>query len=1390
MPSVQMTRTRPRGRTLLILVLGWSLGASSAPFCCEVCGQQSKGAADSRQPFELPRESSGEKEIALVDRLYPEVGDPSLRRLALERAIEYFPGDRATGFRASARLASLDWNLGNAKHAHERLAKLLAENSGRTNRNTYSWAEIIDGRVLADMGQTSDAVALLQRVALDPSLLAERRVEAATAAAEIQAVKSPQAALDWIQGAASQGRLQGPGIEAEIARLVVVTGHEGELEQRMEDIAGDGSRGESALVAVLEAARTWNSPGDAARLNSLANAVSKAVPAPGDDLKKAVARCRTSPAMLAIQRRLEGILGAKPVSDCYRKMPSDRRTSLDEFARATELASHKRDPERCLDLSLRALASRGADESSYRRIWETAGYADWLERTHPGRIDGRVCPLLLDLCDQFPAANPYFTEGKFLRAERLARKADLVGQRALLAEILAVPNQNPNYLAPACRILGESLETAGEYRQALQAYLQAEVLAESHAAGAQCVLHAVWINLAFGNNQEAKRLLLVLARVPPAVTQKLAGSSQLRELQALVHTGRAEECWNAGRTWWAEWAKIAIALGAPNDISEYAVPEIPDVAALEDAIRKSAREGDKAPYLRQLSVLMSAARWQPSLGPEAASLCSEAFKSSPDSADDRRGFLIRMLASPHPAEIAGLRERKLCLAVNYLDVHQYAEVLRVAGDFYAEKQPDDETTRAMHRVRALAALASGADLAPSAAGLEEDLSNPDSTVQRAMTVGLLSDLYVKLGRGEDSATLLQREMDNPAVAADEQGRDALRARLSRPKAAESTPPPVAKWIRSASLSWYDFAEPKGLDDPRLANLDDVLANPDRDFAPAEQAKLFLLAAGDPRRSPEERNRSFMEAAARIVGWAPDYGRMQWLAATVINDPTFDVQTRLGLLWKILTVLAREGRRADYDSWRGNDLCSSLSPEFRARLGWLDREAALDHSSPKAILGLADDLSAHELTASGVLTLQDCLDFLIRIGAIEEAGVLEKGASGWKFSVEAAPSADTARLEFARQIRIARSINPVHEALASTALERFPDVPASLPLEFINLRLDTQQPIRETETTFRACLRQIADKKFERNDFQFWATLLRVLPEGSAPAAGSLIHAGLDAAANDDIRSQLIVLFFSSLNVDDPSVRAEMEREFARYRDPTASPLCYMMIRLYEIHRDLRLGKPVSLETAFLDLKDPRALIVKQRACLRYYTQSGETEPLRKTIDQIDSAQLLSPGFLVQSLPALELLGEGPELKTAREAAARLLREDVLEAWAQGDESAGDTALDLALVLGDKGALPRAWVFGMESGVGNPLFQGRVLLTQAYLDSDWAQVARRAAALTHSYPHRYSSYWYLALALHHLGREAEAAGPLGTYLEHARDEPEYPRALALANALKGAAPSEK
>ncbi len=160
---------------------------------------------------DLSRLDSGGEEVALVDQLYPEAGNQALRRMALERVLKYFPNDRTTVFRVEVRLAVLDWNSGRAERAHDRLSKILASGSGKAERRAYSWAEVVDGRILADLGRQDEALGRLDPVALDRSIPTERRVEAAALAVDLRALASPDAALDWLEETLFAGPPGGAG---------------------------------------------------------------------------------------------------------------------------------------------------------------------------------------------------------------------------------------------------------------------------------------------------------------------------------------------------------------------------------------------------------------------------------------------------------------------------------------------------------------------------------------------------------------------------------------------------------------------------------------------------------------------------------------------------------------------------------------------------------------------------------------------------------------------------------------------------------------------------------------------------------------------------------------------------------------------------------------------------------------------------------------------------------------------------------------------------------------------------------------------------------------------------------------------------------------------------
>jgi hypothetical protein len=1314
-----------------------------------------------------------------IDAHFPEDGDPGYRRRALEQALEYFSDDPPTVFRAQVRLALLDWSAGQPKAADDRLTALLRSKGKRVDPDLVAWAETVDAVALGELGRTYEAADRLERVARDRRLPDGRRAAAAAACAEILLPKDSRDAISLLEETTLLPGGDTDVVEAALVHGLLYAGRRSELKSRLSVLANSG---EPALVSLLRATRGWSLPGDADRLAELADGVSAVWPISSSAFRDALSAVRAQAASATIRERLLTLLSEPPLAGWFSPAQGDPDTRPTAFERSIGEAKRRGDPVSCLQLCLRALAA-STDGDFPRRLWQAAAFADWIEREHRP-IDGRVCSSLLDLCDRLPAGDEFNIEGKFLRAERCGRTGDRPGEQEALRQITALPDLPPRYLEPACRMLGSSLEAGGDPAGALEAYRPVESGGAGSGAAADCLLHAVFDNLELQNSAEAVRLVGVLGQAPDDVVAAATAPGQIRAFVQLIGAGGEGECWTAARQWWPAWETFAREVGIPAP----GVPEIPDIDGLARQAEIAHRDGDREGFLRDYLLLASSARWLPSVAVQVGSLEADVGDFVPERRAEIRSLSIALLEAPHPAGIPGRRERQLLLAKDYFNADRPDDTLRVAADFFGESQARDGITRTMRELRALASLKAGRDFAPSAAGLEADLADRAYDGRRPTAVGLLADLYTRMGREADARALIESEVRTPALQANPAERAPLLSRLRSLRSAPASADPVSGWIKAANLRWLDYAGPASLDDPRLANLEDVLSDPGKAFGPIEQIKLNLLAAGDPARTEDQRRRSFREAARQILGTARDYRRLDDLAEPIVNNPAFDPETRAEILWTVLANLSEEGRQAEYDSWRRNPLCAGLADSFQEKLGVLDVEASVDRSSSAAILAAADRLGSRELSSYGALALQDMMEFLIRLGDLQAAEVLADRLPAWRFNPAASPGKDALQIDFDRRLRAARSSNPVHEALAASLLAHYREGPSELPPEYRDLRPLGPLAVRTPSATFAAALWYVHHRQFERDDFLFWGTVLQNLPRApdTAEAVGDMLHAALASASDDRQRSELMVLFFSSADVDDPAVRSAIEREFAAYRDPAKYPSSHLVVRLYEIHRDLRLGLKVPLKTVFSDLSDPRVQVVREQACLRAYTEAGDRAELERLVDQIDPGRLVSAGFITRTIQAFECLGLKTEVASAKDVARGYLRETVLGSWATGDEQLGAEALDLAEAIGDPGALPAAWLADMGSGPGDPFFQDRVRLVQASLASDWAGMESAAAALNRDYPTRYAYYWYRGLALHRLGREREAARALDTFASHAKDELQYPEALRILAAIRGPA----
>ena len=1336
--------------------------------------------------LDFPLMPTGDGQIDLVEKRYPENGNLELRRLALERTLQYFPADKNTVFRAGTRLALIDWNADRNEAAHERLAALLKSYAGQIAPETYAWAETIEGLALRDMKRDEEARIVLERVSRDRALSAARRGWAGVPAAEIMSRTSVPAALELLLEVAALPNGATDAVSAKIAHLYLREDRAAELKAYL--LALVDSRPttcEDEFAALLDLAQSWNAPADGARLRTLVDLVGGIRPKPGATLVTAIEGARNKASVRLVRERLREALAAPPF---LAWQPTDEAPrTLAELNAAVEKAGDAGDAALGFRLCLQSIAQHGVDDGFTERVWRAASYADWTQRQGRVPIEDGICEFLLDSCESLPRDDDHYYEGRLIRATRTGRMVDRNAEIAALRAILATPEITEKYaLHVSVRLARTLIEVNGDYPAALELYRSIEPLASSYRTGADAIYRATLIQLHLGNDREALRLIELLRAVPEDTMKTTATKAQIAELIALVDTGRAPEVWNANRTWWPRWKKFALPVLGAEDTSGEIVPVISDLGELGVSLGEAKRDNRPKDYFTHLGQLMSAARWLPSLGIEIASLYATTASVATERAMELRELVILVLEAPHPPEIANLPGRLLQLAVHYIDGGRPADTLKVAVD-YARWFPDDDAmARAMRRLRGYAATATKRDHAGAAEALERDLAQPEFADSRAMAVGILADLYRQLDRVKDEERLLRRELANPVVAADTAGRKTLETRLSLLTAERDFGAELERWRLALPLPWYDYAAPTSLDDPRLRNLEQVLESAERHFAPAEQIKLYLLAAGDMRRTSTQRQQSFRSAIQRLLQIAPTYSFLQRIATTVADNDAFDDESRISTVWLTLIYLSGEGRKTEYAHWRQHALCDRFNATIMANLALLDRWVATDERSASSLLELAAQLSREEITLFGGFVLSDLFDRLITLGEFAAAEEFNRGIPAWRFAADVPDTLPTKQLDYARRLRQAKSFALVHQRLAALTVARYPKLADAMPKNYRDLRVRPELTALAPAETRDACLHWIKSRRISPVNFSFWGVLLRSIANepGMESFVAEMFAAALAAAETDDQRAQLIQVFVVNTDSDNPQIRDALMATLQAEIDPARHPAAHLARRLYEFKVASRLGQEADVESAFAGLSDPAALYYGQLASLDVHTRDGNLAALRRTVDGMRTDLLLSPSLVIATMPALILLNRDEELEVARGVAKTELRKDVAQAWAAQDEDAAMRVVRLTYALKEPGLVPQAWVQEVGRDFGNPFVRGAVRATIAYVQSDWEQVARETAAILHHYPTHYHYYWLQGRAAYQLGDKATARTALTTYVRYAKDESDHPRALELLAELGG------
>ena len=1343
----------------------------------------------------FPMMPTGEGQLALVDQRYPDSGNLNLRREALKKVMQYFPADKTTLYNAGISLALVDWDEHKAKEAADQINSLLKMYRGSVGTEDVAWGEYMLARIYQDTQQSAEAQKILEHMANDTAVSQRRRAWAGYQLALLLEDKTPAAAIKVLrQGLALKTDAQ-PAEFTLLVKLLIVTGHMDTVKQEIAQLLGKKPPHFAAMLTNLA-----ESAGDLLPASKAA-ARTELVRILDDAGKSADLGKQFDDAMQASRDTINAVTVAARVRDSLMQyLAKNPPMKLDaeaahfktraDFSRAIDAAEKDRKPEWCLRYGIEQLVRFESDADFPAYLWKTAGNADWNERFHDKPEP--LLPVLLDLCDKLPTDNEGYIEGRFLRAKVCIRKGDIAGALKIHEDLSHNPKLPQSYKITADERMAANLESLRDYKKALTVYHDIE--SEIQYVGAKdCLLRAVFLNLEAGNRDEAFRLLSLLdGRSPDAIKQADTGW-QILELTALAKDRkRASAYWDSSAKWWPAWLALEQKLGMKPQGDEQMVPSFPVTANLYNEMDSAARAKNRDGFFQNLRKVAHGARWEPALTIDLARMnLFDTTDLVPACADDIRRFTIEMCENLVTDDPALIRKKQFYRTVASIDTNQYAKAIETIHEFESKPQENDFISQVMARLWGAAAQREKSELVPAIGALEKSLSGGDPVDSRAMSVTLLADLYRLAGRADDEEKLLKREMDNPQIKSSTQDLQTITARHDQ-LAKEGTDSrqlsqAVEHWLQKHKPVWYDFAEPKSLDDPRLSNLDELLKDPGQVFTTPEIIKLQILLASSASQPYERRQQAFLDA----LDWLEDFSLTKQetkdLYEPVVDNDEFPDGVRLEVLWRAIFNARREERTADFEKLVAHSLEKDFNDRTKATCDIFHEVLAIDQSSPEAVAAFCDKLLQKELTPASLKELRIGYERLLLLTQTDAAEKIYKRLADATLNADVGTGKASLQLDFLKSLNRTKKWLPMAAAMRKLVLAQYPAESIKEPAVYSTLRDTVRFFQLDEETSTQMNLYLIKTQQFDVADFDFWYYFVRNLPrtEANGKLALDLIASALENAPGDIERAGIVKDALSMVDIDNPGQREAVMKMEQQYRKPEELPETYASIRTQEIRWAWRSGQPVEMETDFATLhtSDTRLATTLK---LSYYVQTRNIPLLKKMLESLSPDYLLSDPQLEISIDAFNIAGMKDELELARQAAKKAIYRSVLQSWAIPGVYPAGGAYRLSGALHDTSGIPQEWFDYENKRIANH-YDNMVLRSEdALLHEDWPRLLATMNEAVSLFPTFYHFYWLKGLALYRMGKTQEAVEPFQTYTKYSKDESEYPQATEWLGKIQSAA----
>ncbi|MEZ0276394.1 MAG: tol-pal system YbgF family protein, partial [Roseimicrobium sp.] len=1348
-------------------------------------GDQPVMTATGNDLGEFPIMPSGAGQIQLVNQRFPSTGNRQLRRAALEKTLEYFPKDAATQFNAQVQLAYLDTMEDQHDRALQRVRAPMETLRGSVTVEDAALGDYIVAIIHKNRKEDAEAIRILDKVVANDQVSEYRRSWSQQHRAALLAkTDKPKAIEALLAGLALDGDNHSD-LLARLAELRLDAGQETELKKELAQYLEQHSDATTEVMPGLASlAEAWShsKPETALKLIAILDASGDAS-AFGQEYAESMKNARlevdSGKAYAVVRKHLQQWMQAHPESVPDVKVSEDLKTAEDFLNKIEALLKVDNQaplmPE-AIRLSLECLTRFEPGEWYEERLWRLGTYADLLDVTDEKKETPPVLLAVLDACDMTPEGRKAHTEGRYLRGRQLVRSEKLKEADELLQSLVANPKMGLEWRITAVERLGTVRLQLKDYEGALKNWDELGQYLE-YGTAADELLRATLLSLQMGQSDRATKYLKLLQQMKPSVREKADAKQQLESLLELAADERAlKNWWAASEKWWPEWLAFERKHGTPVPEGEVVMPTVGSAEEIGRLLGDQARAKQQREVFASLRRLIHAGRWDPLFALETAGLLPYLEQlNMGDTTPDFRKLIIAIYEAGGFEKPLYRRSIHLWGAISFADSKMAPRALEVVETFLKEEQgTPDGTTTAMARVQAMAAIASGEKLGPSATLLERLLTTPNAVPDsvRLPTVSALSALYAKLGRNEAEIVLIERELEHPVIAKSGNGAAQMKQRLELLReggGAGDGPANAAKaWLAVRKPGWYDHARPKDLQDPKAENAEEMLRS-GSGLLPVEAIKLCLLLAQDASQADPTR----LDALVRL-GWymhaaTPSIEEAgPWLEA-VIAEKSLPRRLRALHVDSFLRHAFVSEDREAIRRYIDHPILEGLQPEDAVHHKTFRRWAAVEPTDYAGLKQLALSLMEEPLTYFASEAAERCLMALAFAGKADEARSVYENLGRARF--EKTSDKSPRQLAALKIINRAKKLVPVQEELMALYLKHRP-LPSGAPPVKLACTPDVRFNLSEADAT---AVREgwLRDGTWPRHSLEFWFDLLSDQPHTAEreDLALALLTLALEKAPEDGDRADLILSCSGFVDIDNPATREKLAAALKPYRNRPDAPRTADALKARDLLTQMRVGKPVDAFAVFGAIRDTRMQSRVRWSLFRRLYADQDKAGLKRLVEMTSVEELLSPLYTSLTPRIYNLLDMKDEAELASEQAREAVYESVLRSWVDPDRRTSYFCLHTADTIGDASLIPAGLAEELIPATRHTREKLFLSILDARLRKDWEACTRHAAEGRKLYPTFYDFYLFEGLALGHLGRGEEAVKPLQIFLDHVHDDPD-------------------